>query len=112
MLNQKVYVSTTVAKQHWSRQNVYLTGLTVTKRGDAHEQTLISFFEALNASKLISSPWKSDESNLCRNLLPPLLTLYKYKTVKDQNKLKETIQTIAKRTGQDKIVNDILKKYG
>jgi len=106
-----IFVSTTVNNNLWNKSNVYLTGLSVSQDLKNPEQSLNSFVNLLKASTLLALSWDTNDALLCNNILPPLMTLYKYKTYNNQNELKQLIQTIAKKTNQEKKVNDILKKY-
>ena len=107
-----VYISATVNKQLWNRSNMYLNGLTFGQNLSNQRQDLLQFLNTLKSSNLVGLSWSTYDANLCRNILPPLLTLYKLKFHNNQSELKQMIQTIAKKTNQEKKVNDILKKYG
>ncbi len=109
--NQRVFVSTTVSNQYWSGSDQYLIGLTIGKYISDPQKILEAFYLKFQNSKLNQLKWNDNEKKVFRNLLPPLLTLYKYKAGTNREKLKAVIISLGKKVNQEKQVNIILDKY-
>lgn len=114
-LGNKAFISTTVSQAYIKEPagQCYLTGLHYQYQCNDQEKALIDFW--VKAQKTLTGIDLDSryEKSLYSNYLPPLLTLYKLKTLngKKDPALKKGIVLLAKQIGKEEAVTEILKGY-
>jgi hypothetical protein len=113
--SSSVYVSTTVSQSYLSKTvgQLYITGLTYESETKNQRQVLESFWKNCQPFLAGLSLTSSSDKALYSNFLPPLLTLYKLKTINGEldAPLEENILLLAKKVGKESIVTTIIKGY-
>lgn len=75
--NSNVFVSTTVKKTVWYRPKNYLIGLSVQSNDKNNRKRLIAFYQGYQKLKLNTYHFNEKDRQIIRNLIPPLIVLYK-----------------------------------
>lgn len=114
-LGDKAFISTTVS-QRYIREPAnfcFLTGLHYQYHCPDQKTALTNFWKKAQEDLKEIDLDSRYEKSLYGNYLPPLLTLYKLKILNEENDpvLKKGITLLAKQTGKEEAVNEILKAY-
>ncbi|PZE16402.1 hypothetical protein DNU06_12690 [Putridiphycobacter roseus] len=98
-------ISTTVKQSYW--RDYYLNGLTVAAQNKSTNQKLMAFYQAYLDANVIGMSLTNSDKLLYKNMLPPLITLYK--TNRNLTTLKKDILKLAKKLLVEKEVKEILE---
>jgi len=74
---KRVYISTTVKSQLWFKPHNYIIGLTVQKGNESQLKNLSNFYLKYQKLKLKPYSYTKTDLQIIRNILPPLITLYR-----------------------------------
>lgn len=105
---KNVSVSTTVQNNIWYSSSFYLTGLVVERNALDQLKKLQTFYSEYSKLKLLSYAFNSSDKMIVKNVLPPLITLYRLNN--NLPKLKTDILQLAEFVGKEKQVKEILER--
>ena len=103
---KNVHISTTVKSNIWFKPSYYLEGLTVKIGGERQIRNLTAFYINFKNLKIKSSSINGVDLSLLKNILPPLITLYK--SGENIEGLKKDILILAKLIGESEAIQKII----